>query len=101
VVTPAIPKANTPLPEHTPTYLTISMVPLWTATPQPGTKFLHEQHQAYQESFMSNIKLTRRCNQEWPPRPTFARTSQNVAVVVALLDTLPTPSADGVDKVYR
>jgi hypothetical protein len=49
VVTPAVPKANTPLPEHTPTYLTILMVPLRTTTPQPGTEFLREQHQAYQE----------------------------------------------------
>jgi hypothetical protein len=31
----------------------------------------------------------------------FARVSQNVAVAAALLDTLPTPSTDRVDKVYR
>jgi hypothetical protein len=34
-------------------------------------------------------------------RPTFAWASQNVAVVAALLDTLPMPSTDGVGKVYR
>jgi hypothetical protein len=33
--------------------------------------------------------------------PTFARASQNVAVAAALLDTLPTPSTDWVDKVYQ
>jgi hypothetical protein len=40
-------------------------------------------------------------NREGLPHPTFARASQNVAAVVALLDTLPTSSTDGVDKVYR
>jgi hypothetical protein len=33
-------------------------------------------------------------------RPTFARASQNVATAVALLDTLPEPSTDRVDRVY-
>ncbi len=33
--------------------------------------------------------------------PAFARASQNMAVVAALLDTLPMPSTDGVGKVYR
>jgi hypothetical protein len=28
-------------------------------------------------------------------------TSQNMVKVAALLDTLPTPSTDGVDKVYQ
>jgi hypothetical protein len=32
---------------------------------------------------------------------TFARASQNVVVAAALLETLPAPSADGVDMVYR
>jgi hypothetical protein len=40
-------------------------------------------------------------NREGPPRPTFTRASQNVAVAAALLDTLLVPSTDGVDKVYR
>jgi hypothetical protein len=35
------------------------------------------------------------------PHPTFARASQNVAIAAALLDTLPVPSTDRVDKVYR
>jgi hypothetical protein len=35
------------------------------------------------------------------PHPTFAKATQNVAVAVALLDTLPVPSTDGVDKVYH
>jgi hypothetical protein len=37
-------------------------------------------------------------NLEGTPRPTFARSSQNMAV--ALLDTLSAPSTNGVDKVY-
>jgi hypothetical protein len=40
-------------------------------------------------------------NLEGPPCPTFARASQNVATIVALLDTLPVPSTDRVDKVYH
>jgi hypothetical protein len=39
-------------------------------------------------------------NREGPPRPAFARASQNM-VAAALLDTLPMLSAGGVDKVYR
>jgi hypothetical protein len=35
------------------------------------------------------------------PCATFARASQNVVAVVALLDTLPAPSTDGVEKVYH
>jgi hypothetical protein len=35
------------------------------------------------------------------PRPIFARASQNVVSVMALLDTLPAPSIDGVGKVYQ
>jgi hypothetical protein len=33
--------------------------------------------------------------------PTFVRASQNMAAVVVLLDTLPTPSTNRVDKVYK
>jgi hypothetical protein len=33
--------------------------------------------------------------------PTFARTSQNVAAVAALLDALPAPSTDGMCEVYQ
>jgi hypothetical protein len=40
-------------------------------------------------------------NHEGTPRPTFARVSQNMAVTTALLDTLPMPSTDGVNKVYH
>jgi hypothetical protein len=40
-------------------------------------------------------------NHEGTPHPTFARASQNVATTVALLDTLPAPSTDGVGKVYH
>jgi hypothetical protein len=39
-------------------------------------------------------------NREAPPHPTFARASQNVAAASTPLDTLPTPSTDGVDMVY-
>jgi hypothetical protein len=31
----------------------------------------------------------------------FARVNQNVATAAMLLDTLPAPSTDGVDKVYQ
>jgi hypothetical protein len=34
-------------------------------------------------------------------RPTFARVSQNVAAAAVQLDTLPTPSTNGVNKVYH
>jgi hypothetical protein len=34
-------------------------------------------------------------------RPAFAEARQNVVTAVVLLDTLPTPSTDGVDVVYR
>jgi hypothetical protein len=40
-------------------------------------------------------------NHEGAPRPTFVRASQNVAAAVALLETIPTPSTDGADKVYH
>jgi hypothetical protein len=33
--------------------------------------------------------------------PTFARTSQNVAIAVTLMDMLPTPSTNVVGKVYQ
>jgi hypothetical protein len=35
-----------------------------------------------------------------PLRPTFTRASKNLAVAAELLDTLPVPSIDGVDRVY-
>jgi hypothetical protein len=45
--------------------------------------------------------VTTAINREGAPCPSFARASQNVAMVVALLDTLAMPSADRVDKVYH
>jgi hypothetical protein len=33
--------------------------------------------------------------------PTFARDSQNVVIADALLDMLPPPSIDGVDRLYH
>jgi hypothetical protein len=44
--------------------------------------------------------ITTTINHEGTSRPTFARASQNVAAATVLLDTLPAPSSDGVDKVY-
>jgi hypothetical protein len=40
-------------------------------------------------------------NHEGTPRPTFTTASQNMAAAVALLETLPTPSTEGVDRVYH
>jgi hypothetical protein len=40
-------------------------------------------------------------NHEGAPRPTFTKASQNVAAAAVLLDTLPSPSTDGLDTVYR
>jgi hypothetical protein len=40
-------------------------------------------------------------NREGMSSPTFARASQNVAVIAALLNTLPAASTDRVDKVYH
>jgi hypothetical protein len=39
-------------------------------------------------------------NYEGTPHPSFARACQNMAVVIALLDTLPAPSTDVVGKMY-
>jgi hypothetical protein len=39
-------------------------------------------------------------NREGPPQPTFSRANENVVAAVALLDTLPAPSIDRVDKVF-
>jgi hypothetical protein len=44
--------------------------------------------------------ITAVINHEGMQGPSFARASHNVAIAVALLDTLRVPSADGVDKVY-
>jgi hypothetical protein len=38
-------------------------------------------------------------NHDGMPHPTFAKASQNVDAVIALLDTLPTPSTNEVGKV--
>jgi hypothetical protein len=40
-------------------------------------------------------------NREGMLCPTFARANQNVAVAMTLLDTLPAPSTNGVNKVYH
>jgi hypothetical protein len=40
-------------------------------------------------------------NNEAMPPPTFHWASQNIAVATTLLDTLPTPSTDGISKVYQ
>jgi hypothetical protein len=40
-------------------------------------------------------------NSEGGQRPAFVRASQNAATRATLLDTLPAPSADGVDMLYR
>jgi hypothetical protein len=49
VVTPTVPIATTPPPEGTLVLLTIPTVPLRTAAPQPDTRLLPKQQQAYQE----------------------------------------------------
>jgi hypothetical protein len=158
VVTPIVPIVGTPLPEDTPALLTILIVPLRTTSPQPGTRLLLEQQQAYQEEQQERARVwqddtecrtaqwqgelvgerttieaqltelhhcksvleTERAvmagltkaqaqarviaaaiNREGAPCPTFARASQIVAMVAALLETFHAPSVDGVDKVYR
>jgi hypothetical protein len=40
-------------------------------------------------------------NHKEAPQPTFARASQIVVIVAELLDNLPAPSTDGVNKVYQ
>jgi hypothetical protein len=45
--------------------------------------------------------VTANINCEGTSRPTFTRASRNVAVAAMLLDTLPMPSTDGVERVYR
>jgi hypothetical protein len=49
VVTSSVPITTTPLLEGTPPPLTIAMVSLWAAIPQPDTRVLPKQQQAYQE----------------------------------------------------
>jgi hypothetical protein len=46
-----------------------------------------------------NVITTINC--DGVPRLAFARANQNVAATIALLDTLPAPYVDEVDKVYR
>jgi hypothetical protein len=45
--------------------------------------------------------VTGAINCEGTQRPAFTRANQNVDAVAGLLDTLPTPSTDGVDRVYH
>jgi hypothetical protein len=49
----------------------------------------------------SDRDLTTAINREGAQCPAFARASQNMVVMAALLDTLPTPTTDGVNKVYH
>jgi hypothetical protein len=44
--------------------------------------------------------ITTTINRDGVPCQTFARPIQNMSTTTALLDTLPTPSADWADKVY-
>jgi hypothetical protein len=44
--------------------------------------------------------ITATINHKGMPCLTFARASQNVAAAAGLLDTLPTPSTSGLNKVY-
>jgi hypothetical protein len=45
--------------------------------------------------------VTPAINRKGAPHPAFTRASQNVAIVAALLGTLTTPFANGVDNMYR
>jgi hypothetical protein len=45
--------------------------------------------------------VTTAINHEGTLHPTFARASQNMGMAAMLLDTLPAPSTDGANKVYR
>jgi hypothetical protein len=40
-------------------------------------------------------------NYEEVPHPTFTRASQNMAIAAVILDTLPAPTTNGVDKIYQ
>jgi hypothetical protein len=51
------------------------------------------------ESALEAGPATSTNHEEWR-LPTFARASQNMATVAALLHTLPAPSTDGVGEVY-
>jgi hypothetical protein len=71
---------------------------------------LHQCKDELEEEWAATINLTKAwaldgavaaaINHEVPLRPTFARASQNMATAAALLDTLPAPSTDWVDRVY-
>jgi hypothetical protein len=157
VVTPIVSITTTPSSENTPALSTILTVLLWTAAPQPRTRLLPKQQQAYQEEQQARIRarqinaerraaqwqdelagerasidaqlielhhrksmleteratkidvtkarararaITTAINREGVPRSTFTKASQTVAVTAALLETLPAPSVDRVDKVY-
>jgi hypothetical protein len=45
--------------------------------------------------------VTTPINHNRAPRPAFARDNQNMATAAMLLDTLPAPSTDEVDRVYH
>jgi hypothetical protein len=72
---------------------------------------LHQRKAVLGTEWAATIEFTKAQARAWAvvvaidhegmPHPTFARASQNVAATTALLDTLPTPSTDGVGKVYR
>jgi hypothetical protein len=49
----------------------------------------------------NRVSHNHRLHHDGTLRPTFARASQNMAAAAVLLDTLPVPSTDEVDKVYR
>jgi hypothetical protein len=49
VAIPTVPITTTPVPENTPTLLTILTVMVWTVAPQLGMELLPNQQQAYQE----------------------------------------------------
>jgi hypothetical protein len=49
VETLSVPITTTPVPESTPMLLTVPMVTVWTAVPQPGMDLLPNQQQANQE----------------------------------------------------
>jgi hypothetical protein len=58
-------------------------------------------HHQLHQSLSSSQVIATAINHKGTQDLTFARASQNVATAAALLDTLPTPSINGVSKVYR
>jgi hypothetical protein len=83
VVTLIAPITTTPPPENAPALWTIPIVPLWTAAPQPGTRLLPEQHQAYQKELVGEQAIVEALLTELHHRMSMLETEQPIMIELA------------------